>query len=119
MGLWDKPGSGTSLKELYGGRPFRLLGIEVREVETMYGPGNALDLTTDQGEGTESELYSGFSAGILAMARSAQDEDFPVWVRIVNKPLGAGKSTTVLEAVSDDDVAAIETALATGDDIPF
>src|SRR6266550_2982728 len=99
MGLWDKPGTGAQLKELYDGKPFRLLGIETRDVETVYGSGTALDLSTDNGEGTDEETYTGFSAGILAMARTSTEEDFPVWVRIVTKPLGAGKSTTVLEAV--------------------
>ena len=122
MGLWDKPDFGRNLKELYDGRPFRIISSAIREnVDTMYGKNDAIDLTVDSiaGEHLDGpQVFSGFSAGILQMVRQAdQKKDYPVWVRITSKPIGDGKSTMVLTPVSDDDVAAIEAG--DSDDIPF
>ena len=98
MGLFDKPTGNADgkIRELVG-LPIFLLRIEQREVDTMYGPGVALDLYIKTDDGGAEKCYSGFSAGILRQARDAKEDDFPVWCKIVEKKLRGGKGTLVLE----------------------
>lgn len=115
MGLFDKPKvqDGT-LKELIG-IPINILGIETRDVDTMYGPGTALDVRIKVGDG--EKLYSGFAAGILRQARDAEEGDYPCWATIQEKPLRGGKSTLIL--VPSDESEAEQLTVGADDDIPF
>lgn len=121
MGLFDKPSDGfRNLKELFDGRPFRILSAGTREVETVYGPGTAVVFMIDR-VGHETfdppQEFSGFSAGILQMVRQSDPADFPTWARIADKQLSQGRSTRVLTPVSEDDLASL--GGMDDDDIPF
>lgn len=118
MGLWDKPGAtqdGT-LKELIG-LPIHIQRIETRDVDTMYGPGTALDVYILVGDA--EKMYSGFSAGILAQVKQATEGDFPCWARIENKPLRGNKSTLVLVPTEAEEYEQLGIGVGDDDDIPF
>jgi hypothetical protein len=114
MGLFDKPTGNADgkIRELEN-LPIYLLRVETRDVDTMYGPGTALDLYIKTDENGTEKIYSGFAAGILRQVRDAEEGDFPVWCRIEEKELRGGKSTLIL--------VPCEEQLSFGDpeDIPF
>lgn len=133
MGLWDKPAplneagisdlewpeewdSFENLEVLRdSGRAFKLLGVRVRKVSTKFGENLSIDVAASYpGEGVA--FYSGFSAGVAAMAKNAVSRDFPVWVRIEEKAVSRG-TTTILTPVSEQDALSLEAGGE--DDLPF
>jgi hypothetical protein len=94
VGLFDKPAKADgSIKELAERGSFYLVGVGIREnVQTMYGPADAIDLTVHDPDGQE-RVYSGFSAGLLHQVRNAADGDLPAWVAIEKVDIGGGKHT--------------------------
>lgn len=117
MGLFDKPGdlADGKLKEIVG-LPVFITKIETRDVNTMYGPGTALDvyIQTDK-DGETGRMYSGFAAGILRQVRDSDEGDFPVWAVIREKPLADGKSTLILEPCQEE----MDFSRADPEEIPF
>lgn len=136
-GMWapyEPPVIGEPLDQLDKVGPFVLLAAKVREgVRTEYGPRDAVDLdvaTTDAGV---IRTFSGFSAGVVGMAKRVTPGDLPAVCRVIETTAGRGK-TRGLELVqlvpAGADVAAIAKAqpvpLApiqpagdTHDDIPY
>lgn len=100
MGLFDKPRMPDGKIKDLSGRVFYLRKIEMREVNTSYGPNTALDLYVaerDPENGAILDLvFSGFSAGIKQQALRMADGDLPAFVEIIPVPLNRGKSTTEL-----------------------
>ena len=117
MGLFSSPAEGQDgkLRELVG-VPICIDHFELRDVNTMYGPGTAIDLYVKVGD--SMKMYSGFSAGILRQLKDSKPEEFPVWAKIEDKPFRGGKSTMILVPSSESEVAE-QLALPSEDDIPF
>jgi hypothetical protein len=122
--LWEKPSvRDADLKELHG-TTFKLIGGRLRNVTTIYGEKSAVDLVVEI-EG-EKFTYSGFSAGIAAQLRSAQDRDFPTFATIESIAVPNGTTTTLApRAEGDGDPPVkperddVSLPLAADDDIPF
>lgn len=114
MGIFDKPhvNADGKIQELVG-LPIYLLRVETRDVDTMYGPGIALDMIIQTDKDGEEKCFSGFSAGILRQVRDAEEGDFPVWCRVEKKELRGGKSTLILVPESE------QMSFADPTDIPF
>lgn len=113
MGLFDQPEvkeRDGDLPELHG-RVFRLVGVGLRDVTTVYGPTKAIDLhiLVDG----ETKIYSGFSAGIARQVGQSDPGDFPCWARIETVPLKGGKHTTELVFARDENDTPAD------DDLPF
>lgn len=113
MGIFDQPDvkeRDGDLPELHG-KVFRLVGVGLRDVTTVYGPTKAIDLhiLVDG----ETKIYSGFSAGIARQVAHSVPSDFPTWARIETVPLKGGKYTTELVMASDENDKPAD------DDLPF
>lgn len=111
MGLFDqvKERDGD-LPELTG-KVFRLVGVGLRDVTTVYGPTKAVDLHVL--DGSDTKIYSGFSAGIARQVAQSDPSDFPCWTRIETVPLKGGKHTTELVFAKDANDRPAD------DDLPF
>lgn len=120
MGIFDKPVSGQdyTLKELIG-VPICITGYELREVDTMYGPGVVCDLKLVVND--EEKIASGFAAGIRRQLEDSTPEEFPIWAKIEDKQLRGGKSTLVLVPSDEKEAEQLTLPPATqgDDDIPF
>ena len=81
MGIFDKPVQADGkLKDLEG-FTFLLKDAKVRSgINTQYGVKDAVDLIV--GIDGKEYVYSGFSAGIIAQVRNADDADFPLYATI-------------------------------------
>jgi hypothetical protein len=114
MGLFDKPEEGYDgkIRELVE-LPIFVQGFELRDVDTMYGPGTAIDLTILVNG--ERKVYSGFGAGILRQLKDSDPSEFPLWCKIQEKELRGNKSTLVLVPSSEAEAQ----QMTTDDDIPF
>lgn len=123
--LWEKPSTRDGdLKELHG-TTFRLVGARLRLVNTIYGEKSAVDLVVDI-DG-EKFTYSGFSAGIAAQIRSAQDRDFPTFATVESIAVPNGTTTTLVPRAEGDGDPPVKPErdedaslpLAADEDIPF
>jgi len=113
MGLLDNV---KEISELPDGRPFYLLSYDVRMKQTTYGEKERFVLRIAWQETGEAELYSGFSAGILAQLSNSDKRDFPAFVKLTTTPGSAGRSGTRKFVPADADV---QESLTTDEDIPF
>ena len=115
MGLFDdiKP-----ISDLPDGKPFLLLNYRVQNKDTVYGVKDQFVLTVAWDEDGLVELFSGYSAGVLAQLGNANRSDFPVWVKLETTSGTAGKSGT-RKLVPSDKGDAIPVQAALDDDIPF
>jgi len=122
MGIWDKPVKADGKLNELEGFVFEVKSAAIRpNVHTQYGTKDALDLvvTIDGKDYT----YSGFSAGIIAQVRNADDGDFPF--RATVEKIAVKNGTTLNLVPAGDDVEltleapAPEELFPADDDIPF
>lgn len=81
MSIFDKPVQADGQIRDMEGFVFTLVDAKIRPgISTQYGVKDAVDLTVEI-DG-QRYVYSGFSAGIVAQVRNADDADFPLTATI-------------------------------------
>jgi len=94
MGLFDKPDY-HKISEIEDGRPFFLIQIVIKNVDTQYGMKEAFDLRIARDDsGVDAEWYGGFAAGILRQIRQMGDDDLPTWAKFATTESKGGRSGT-------------------------
>lgn len=91
MGLFDQV---KNLADVPDGQPFYLRGYEIRVKNTVYGEKEQFILRVAWREDGDTELYSGFSAGILSQLGNSDRRDFPALVKLETTPASPGRSGT-------------------------
>lgn len=111
MGLFDKP-EYHKISEIEDGRPFYLVQVVTKKVDTQYGQKDAFDLRIASDEfSNDVEWYGGFAAGILRQIQQMETDDVPTWAKFdTTEAKGARSGTRILVPIESGEG---------GDDIPF
>jgi len=125
MGIWDKPVQPDGKLRDLEGFTFEVTGAEIRaNINTPYGVKDAVDIHV-RIDGKDY-LYGGFSAGIIAQVRNADEADFPFFATVEKIAVKNGTTLNLVpvkEGEGEPLVAPLPTELfppdAEADDIPF
>ena len=121
MGIWDKPVKADGKLNELEGFVFDVKAAAIRpNVHTQYGTKDAVDLTiTVDGK---DYTYSGFSAGIIAQVRNADDGDFPFRATVEKIAVKNGTTLNLVPAEGQEttlEAPAPDELFPADDDIPF
>ena len=94
MGLFDKP-EYHKISEIPDGKPFYLIQINLKNVDTQYGVKQAFDLRISSDDtGSDAEWFGGFAAGILRQLQQIEEDELPTWAKFDTTEAKGGRSGT-------------------------